>query len=65
MKTWVIFMYMGGYCATPIDNYYARISNARLRYNLSNFDTIEEVTDYLKRYFKAETVLDYASINRP
>ena len=47
---YVVYKKNGSYYGTPISNYNAKIQNARLITDLSNFNSAEEVVEYLIQY---------------
>lgn len=50
----IIYKVEGIYFVTPEDNFNAPIQNARLKYEMTDFNSPEEIIDYFVKYCKCE-----------
>jgi hypothetical protein len=49
-RGWIIYECMGDVKMTTVDNYNARIQDARLIYDVSDFKNYTELTEYIDKY---------------
>lgn len=50
----VIFKQLGNLCITTLENYNARIQNARRIHTMKDFKTPEQIIEYYCKWFKSE-----------